>query len=120
MHGRPDFADVIAARRVEEEGEGMSLKPGEWACYQEPEQVEAFMTWLNVKGHREFQLDRTMKLWWDYIVPGMKKRQLDLAAGPKLPETTSSGRRTSKGKGKDSELLREPYMAWRNKRKPGK
>lgn len=34
------------------------------------------MTWLNVKGHREFQLDRTMKLWWDYIVPGMKKRQL--------------------------------------------
>lgn len=33
------------------------------------------MTWLNVKGHREFQLDRTMKLWWDYIVPGMKKRQ---------------------------------------------
>lgn len=115
MHGRPDFADVIAARRVEEEGEGMSLKSGEWACYQEPEQVETFMTWLNVKGHREFQLDRTMKLWWDYVVPGMKKRQLDLAAGPRPPET-SSGRRTSKGKGKDSELLRESYMAWRDRK----
>ncbi|KAG8903371.1 hypothetical protein FRB99_003393 [Tulasnella sp. 403] len=112
MEGREDYAEIVA-RRVVEEGEGMVLKPGEWGCFHDPAQMEVYMNWLNVKGQREFQLDRTLKLWWDYVIPGMRKRLSDIANGPRQVETSSS-RRSSRGR---SEVARESYVMWTNKRK---
>ncbi|KAG8844443.1 hypothetical protein FRB96_003031 [Tulasnella sp. 330] len=118
MEGREDFKSEILERRLTEEGEDGTLGSGEWACYSEPEQLEAFAAWLNVKGQREFQLDKTLKLWWDYLIAGMKRRTADLASAPQSSAmaTTSSSSSRRAGRGK-AEVARESYMTWTNKRR---
>ncbi|KAG9001450.1 hypothetical protein FRB94_004765 [Tulasnella sp. JGI-2019a] len=118
MEGRDDFKSEVIERRLVEEGEDGTLGSGEWACYSEPEQLEAFAGWLNVKGQREFQLDKSLKLWWDYLIAGMRKRTTDLTVAPQsstmATATSSSSRRASRGK---AEVARESYMTWTNKRR---
>lgn len=67
---------VIRTRQVEEDGEGGSLEPGQWAVYSEPQQIESLVAWLNSKGHRELALKNQLNKWMDHIVGGMKRRQL--------------------------------------------
>ncbi|KAL4068214.1 ATP-utilizing chromatin assembly and remodelling N-terminal-domain-containing protein [Scleroderma yunnanense] len=104
--------DDIDARRQEEEGEGM-LAPGEWAAYTEPEEMDEFMAWLNTKGVRELALKNAVMKWWNHIVPGMRKRILDVNIIAKLPEARRSTR-VKQTSGQD--ILRDPYLLWTNRR----
>ncbi|KAG8936624.1 hypothetical protein FRC02_000617 [Tulasnella sp. 418] len=105
LQGREDQSELTS--RIETEGP--LLASNEWACYSDPEEVEKLVAWFNLRGTREFQLDKSLKTWWDYIIPGMKKRMVDLASAQK-PVDPSSRRSSRK-----SDLCREPYMMWTNK-----
>lgn len=87
----------VDARRHEEEGEEGMLAVGEWAAYNDLEevgfvvfgggtcstdhvlQVKEFVDWLNPKGVRELALKNTFVKWWNHIAPGMRRRA---AVGP--------------------------------------
>jgi len=108
-----ETAENFEERIKEEECETGPLKPGEWAYYDTPEEVEAFMQWLNVKGRREFNLERMLQNWVDYIVGGMRRRANDLAAfAARAPDT----RRSSRVKSETAEVMREPYMQYTNRK----
>ncbi|KAJ3530959.1 hypothetical protein NM688_g7641 [Phlebia brevispora] len=102
----------VAARRLEEEGEDGMLDVGEWAVYDDLETVDQFVAWLNPKGVREVALKNTIAKWWQHIAPGIRRRTSDLAASAKLPEA----RRSTRTKHPGSDIIREPYMMWTNRR----
>ncbi|KAG6850825.1 hypothetical protein H0H93_008128 [Arthromyces matolae] len=64
----------IEGRRMEEEGENGILGPNEWAYYSDLEELEEYVGWLNVKGHRETALKAALTKWWVHITGGMKRR----------------------------------------------
>lgn len=66
---------VVRARQSEEDGEGGPLKPGQWAVYSEPQDIESLVAWLNVKGHRELSLKNQLSKWMDHIMGGIRRRQ---------------------------------------------
>lgn len=104
--------DDVMARREEEEGENGVLGVGEWAVYTEEEQMNEFLAWLNPKGVREFALKNTLSKWWEGISSGVRKRETDLNWSAKLPEA----RRSMRGKSAGSDISREPYMLWTNRK----
>ncbi|GLB36320.1 putative williams-Beuren syndrome DDT (WSD), D-TOX E motif containing protein [Lyophyllum shimeji] len=101
----------IEARRREEEGETGILGPGEWAVYSDLEELEEFVAWLNVKGHREIALKTALTKWWAHITAGIRRRVADLNVNAKLPEARRSARTKS-----GYDVTREPYMMWTNRR----
>ncbi|KAF8912833.1 ATP-utilizing chromatin assembly and remodelling N-terminal-domain-containing protein [Gymnopilus junonius] len=102
----------IDQRRIEEEGEEGVLGPQDWAAYTELEELEAYVTWLNPKGHREYTLKAALTKWWVHITAGMRKRVADLNSNAKLPDARRSARKTALG----YDLSRDPYMLWTNRR----
>ncbi|KZT59680.1 hypothetical protein CALCODRAFT_481381 [Calocera cornea HHB12733] len=108
-----ETAENFEERAKEEECETGMLAPGEWAYYDTVEEVEDFMLWMNVKGRREFNLERQFHHWGEYIMGGMRRRANDLAAfAARAPDT----RRSSRVKSGTTEIMREPYMQYSNKR----
>jgi len=103
--------DIVGRRRLEEGEEGM-LGVGEWAVYDDIETVDQFVAWLNPKGIRELALKNALAKWWPHIGPGMRRRAADLANCAKLPEA----RRSARTKHPGSDISREPYMLWTNRR----
>ncbi|KAF8973733.1 ATP-utilizing chromatin assembly and remodelling N-terminal-domain-containing protein [Flammula alnicola] len=106
-----DNEDIVA-RRKEEEGEEGMLGSQDWAVYTELEELEAFVSWLNPKGHRELALKTALTKWWVHITAGMRKRMADLNNNAKLPDARRSSRKTALG----YDLSRDPYMLWTNRR----
>lgn len=127
--------NVDERRAVEEGPEGM-LGANEWGVFNDLEEVQEFVAWLNPKGVRELNLKNQFTKWWNHIAPGMRRRAAvrssslafmfalkwpltqrplrriqDLNANAKIPEA----RRSTRKRG-DVELLREPYMQWANRK----
>ena len=122
----------IDARRRDEEGPEGMLRPNEWAVFNDIEEVQEFMAWLNPKGVRELALKNALTKWWNHIGPGMRRRAAvsplrrcfrlwsasdmarsvqDLNANAKIPDARRSARKHA-----GAELLREPYMQWTNRK----
>ncbi|RPD82643.1 chromatin remodeling complex protein [Lentinus tigrinus ALCF2SS1-7] len=97
-------------RRIEEGPEGM-LAANEWAVFNDLEEVQEFVAWLNPKGVRELALKNAFTKWWNHVGPGIRRRAADLNAHAKIPEARRSSRKSAA-----AELLREPYMQWTNRK----
>ncbi|TRM65788.1 ATP-utilizing chromatin assembly and remodelling N-terminal-domain-containing protein [Schizophyllum amplum] len=102
--------DIEERRQEEETPEGM-LGPGDWAVYTEVEELERYIQWLHVKGHRELALKNTLTKWWPHITAGMRKRNADLNAKQLAPEARRSSRKVNASQ----ESTKEPYMLWTNR-----
>jgi len=109
---RIEDGEDIDGRRLEEEGEDGVLSSTEWAVYSELEELEAFLQWLNPKGHRELALKTAISKWSTHITGGMRKRIADLNANAKIPDARRSARKNVLG----YDLSRDPYMLWSNRR----
>ncbi|KAI0662737.1 chromatin remodeling complex protein [Cubamyces menziesii] len=101
----------VDRRRRDEEGEEGMLGVGEWAVYNDLDEVREFVDWLNPKGVRELALKNTFTKWWNHIAPGMRRRAADLNANAKIPEARRSTRKHA-----GADILREPYMQWTNRK----
>ncbi|KAI9062985.1 chromatin remodeling complex protein [Trametes sanguinea] len=101
----------VDRRRREEEGEEGMLDVGEWAVYNDVDEVREFVDWLNPKGVRELALKNAFTKWWNHISPGMRRRAADLNANAKIPEARRSTRKHA-----GADVLREPYMQWTNRK----
>ncbi|KAI8137184.1 ATP-utilizing chromatin assembly and remodelling N-terminal-domain-containing protein [Fennellomyces sp. T-0311] len=65
-----------------------------WRCYDDPEDIEKFMAWLNPKGEREHKLRREFDKQAHNLAMGMKKRMNDQinAAKPELSRRSTRSR----------------------------
>ncbi|KAI8458660.1 hypothetical protein BY996DRAFT_6410754 [Phakopsora pachyrhizi] len=48
------------------------LSVDEWGIYDQEEQIEGLMSWLNSKGNREMNLKQNLKDWKEYILDGIR------------------------------------------------
>lgn len=102
----------VVSRRAEEEGPGQ-LKVGEWAVYEDIEEVNELIAWLNPKGIREVALKNAFQKWMLHLSGGMRRRASDLEVQAKIPDARRSERmRNIPG----ADIARQPYMLWQNKR----
>ncbi|BGP42601.1 hypothetical protein JCM10449v2_006613 [Rhodotorula kratochvilovae] len=84
----------------------------EWAMYEDPEEIDVLLGWLNSKGSREHALKTALTKWRPFIAAGVKKRNHD-ASHPELPRyeaPPTSGRRSSR----KYEYQPNTYMGWMN------
>lgn len=100
-------AHVLAGKRAHEEGDA-KLAPGEWAVYDTPEQLAAFYSWLNPRGRRDLDLQRTLKMWWAELEGGFHRRRIQ--AGVEAAPEEATQRRTRRAAGEEE---REGYMGWK-------
>ena len=87
------------------------LEDGEWACYDQPDQLDELLVWLNPKGVREQQLRNALQKYYDLITFNLRKRQ-EVAEHQMHYEdikTRASTRSKSSGGSK------EPHMQYSNK-----
>ncbi|CAG8700838.1 11359_t:CDS:2, partial [Acaulospora colombiana] len=73
INAKTEVDASVGLRRGTEEGTGL-LAPGEWCWYETPEEVEAYLQWLNPKGIRENALDKAFTQWRPFILGGMQAR----------------------------------------------
>jgi len=112
LHKRYYTDKDFNSRRLEEEGKHGMLGANEWAAYNLIEEVEAFVAWLNPKGHRELALKTALTKWWVHITAGMRRRLADIYTTSKIPDARRSSRKSASG----NDLSRDPYMLWTNRR----
>ncbi|GAA5995905.1 uncharacterized protein JCM10292_004821 [Rhodotorula paludigena] len=106
---------AMLERRVREEvvaEPSALLGPNEWAFFEDDDELDSLLAWLNSKGTREAALKSAIGKWRSFIVGGAKKRRKDIAH-PELPRyemPTTSGRRS----GRKVEYSPNTYMGWLN------
>ncbi|BGP26830.1 DDT domain-containing protein [Rhodotorula toruloides] len=90
------------------------LGVNEWAYYEDDEELDSLVAWLNSKGTRELALKTAIQKWRPLLTAGAQQRRYD-AANPDLPryEVPPGKRRASRKDRQDPEPDRT-YMGWRN------
>lgn len=92
-------------RRTAEEG-STSLSPGMWGYYDDADQVNALLDWLNPKGIRESKLKTAIEQRGEIIAQSMENREKYLT-DQSLPERRSSRKHETKA------MSRSP-LNWKN------
>ncbi|KAI8985902.1 ATP-utilizing chromatin assembly and remodelling N-terminal-domain-containing protein [Pilobolus umbonatus] len=80
-----------------------------WQFYDEPEQINLMLDWLNPKGIREFRLKRELEKHQAMVVNGMKKHIADQQASHRQEETRRSTRNRT------VQVSHGPWMSYVNK-----
>jgi hypothetical protein len=70
---------TVPQRKAKEEGETHLTKSTEWAYYDDPEDLDKLMTWLDERGVRERQLRKELQTFRDRIVEYMDKMKKHLS-----------------------------------------
>ncbi|WWC86969.1 uncharacterized protein L201_001850 [Kwoniella dendrophila CBS 6074] len=107
----------IMERRLKEEGSSNPLQPGEWAVYDNPDQLRDLMNWLNPRGLRENQLLKQLKMWQNEIEMSMRKRRslAGLDTQTESDEPTSRKLRPSRKVNHNGDDEKEGYMNWKRR-----
>lgn len=72
---RHRFNMTVRERKQREEGPTSVFNAHQWGYYEEPEAIEALVTWLDVRGNNENKLRKEMLVYKDKIVRNMEKRK---------------------------------------------
>ncbi|BGO94315.1 hypothetical protein NBRC10512_002764 [Rhodotorula toruloides] len=90
------------------------LGVNEWAYYEDDEQLDSLIAWLNSKGTRELALKTAIQKWRPLITAGAEQRRYD-AANPELPRYEAPpGKRRASRKDRQEPEPDRTYMGWRN------
>lgn len=104
---RDDGVVDTAQRRMDEEGE-TSLKTGAWGYYDDADQVNALLDWLNPKGKRESKLRTAIELRGEIVAQSMEHRAAYLSGEQSVPERRAT-------RNYDPEMAERPrFQVWKN------
>ncbi|KAI9479531.1 ATP-utilizing chromatin assembly and remodelling N-terminal-domain-containing protein [Zychaea mexicana] len=82
-----------------------------WRSYDDPEDIDKLLAWLNPKGEREHRLIRELNKHAHNLANGMKKRMTDQSNASK-PEVS---RRSTRSKGSSTGIAPGSWLAYVNK-----
>jgi hypothetical protein len=73
------FKMTVPDRKIKEEGDTHTFTAFQWGYYDDPEDLDRLMGWLNVKGEREIHLRKELGKWREQIMilMGNRKRYLE-------------------------------------------
>lgn len=113
------FKFTIPQRKEKEEGSTHLTTSTEWAYYDDPEDIDKLIVWLDERGHREKQLRKELQIFRDRIAEYMEKMKKHLAKADKIEEDEededSKPRISTRGKiNAEKEEAKERCLLWTN------
>lgn len=69
------FGMTVPERKKMEEGLTSVYNAYQWGYYEDPEDIDALISWLNPRGCNEIKLHKELKLYRDRIISNMLKRK---------------------------------------------
>ena len=82
------FKFTIPQRKEKEEGSTHLTTSMQWAYYDDPEDIDRLIVWLDERGHREKQLRKELQIFRDRIAEYMEKMKKHLAKVDKPKKRT--------------------------------
>lgn len=109
------FHMTVPERKMREEGDTHVFTAHQWGFYDEPEEVDALVGWLDLRGHREIKLRKEMQAQKEKIGAHMVKRKEYLNEDEDQKSDTSEPTKRVSTRTKaqqDNPVYR--CLAWRN------
>jgi hypothetical protein len=79
MHDKQRLGFTVPQRKAKEEGETHLVTSTDWAYYDDPEDIDKLMAWLDERGVREKALRKELVLFRDRIAEYMRKMKKHLS-----------------------------------------
>jgi hypothetical protein len=118
-----EFGWTVPIRKEREEGETHLETSGDWGYYDDPENMEKLIGWLDERGTREKALRKELMTFRDRIAEYMQKMKAHLEKTEdeeteeeeeEVPTTRSTRNRASTAVEKDSEEAQPKCLLWTN------
>lgn len=109
------FGFTIPQRKEKEEGTTHLSSSNEWAYYDDPEDIEKLLTWLDERGVREKVLRKELQTFRDHIAEYMLKMRKHLAEAEKEEEEENTTRVSTRNKTYiDRDAVKDRCLLWTN------
>lgn len=108
------FKMTVPERKRLEEGLTSVFNAHQWGYYDEPDDVDKLINWLDPRGFNELKLQKELKSYRDKIVLHMQKRKEYLHLGEDKKEEHVSGKRMSTRTKHHQEPTTRRCLSWRN------
>lgn len=86
LYDKEKLGFTVPQRKAKEEGETHLTNSDEWAYYDDPEDIDRLISWLDERGVRERQLRKELQIFRDRIIEYMVKMNKHLSVASKVEE----------------------------------
>lgn len=108
------FEMTVPERKKREEGPTSVFNARQWAYYDEPEDVDALIAWLDPRGVNEMKLQKELKAHQERIKEYMGKRREYLHPEEEREEEEKRKRVSTRAKQIPSQAVAHRCLAWHN------
>lgn len=109
-----DFQMTVLDRKKKEEGPNSVSTARDWGYYDDPEDVDKLIAWLDTRGVRELKLSKELKLQRNMIVKSMKARNDFLQSASERAESEELSRMSTRTKSAVPEDPKFHCLKWKN------
>ena len=111
---RRAFQMTVPERKMFEEGETHVFTARQWGYYDDPDQLDMLIGWLDIRGAREIKLRKVLQAEREKIANHMRKRQEYLSADEKKSEASEPAVRVSTRTKTYVEPTARRCLQWKN------
>ena len=111
---RAKFNMTVPERKELEEGPTHVFTAHQWGYYDEPEELDGLIRWLDVRGTNEIKLAKELKIYRDRIVRNMEKRKEYLSSGGDKSADANNKRMSTRKKELQTDQPVYRCLAWQN------
>jgi hypothetical protein len=107
------FDVTVPERKKKEEGSTSVFTAHQWGYFDEPDDVDALISWLDPRGFNELKLQKEMKTYRDKIVSHMERRKEYLNPTEEKEEDLTGKRMSTRKKQHPNHAVHR-CLAWHN------
>lgn len=108
------FNMTVPERKKMEEGPTSVFNARQWGYYEDPESVDALISWLDIRGINEIKLSKELKTYRDKIVEHMEKRKEYLNPTEDKSVDSGSKRMSTRRKEQSADHSAHRCLQWHN------
>jgi hypothetical protein len=108
------FKMTVPERKKAEEGPTSVFNAHQWGYYEDPDDVDKLISWVDPRGFNELKLQKELKTYRDKIILHMQKRKEYLHPSEEKKEEVVTGKRMSTRTKNHQEHMAHRCLSWRN------
>ena len=110
------FNMTVPERKKMEEGPTSVFNARQWGYYDDPESVDALISWIDIRGFNEVKLMKELKLNREHIINYMKKRQeyINPSEDKSIEVDAGSKRMSTRRKEQSVDFAAHRCLHWHN------
>ena len=111
---RRAFQMTVPERKMFEEGETHVFTARQWGYFDDPDQLDMLIVWLDIRGSREVKLRKVLQAEREKIIEHMRKRQEYLQTEDRKSEASEPTTRVSTRTKTYVDATGHRFLQWRN------